>query len=51
MMEGREERSLFLDRSMIESDVEEGMSSGIPQVRLLLANSNLCSFTSFPRTT
>jgi len=32
MVEGREEWSMFLDRSMKESDVEkgEGMSSGIP---------------------
>ena len=41
MVEGREEWSLFLEKSMKEREVEEAMSSGIPPVRLLLANSNL----------
>lgn len=40
MVEGLEEWSMFLDRSMKESDLEEGISSGVPLVRLLLAKTN-----------
>ncbi|KEH39584.1 hypothetical protein MTR_2g102705 [Medicago truncatula] len=38
MVEGLEEWSMFLDRSMKESDLEEGISSGVPLVRLLESN-------------
>lgn len=49
MVEGREEVSLFLERSMNERESESDMSPGIPPVRRLLASSSLCSFSSLPK--